>query len=474
MSTIGQGVSKPGLVLAGLGYFAILSVALVWWHLPPEIVLALSVGGIGLVVLSMRPYVGVHVFIMTLFVEGAFGSGAGITPMKAIGIVVLGSWLVNMGIQRKTGFKFDKFVIVLILFLIWCGITLVFAVETWNALSRVFTYTQLALATLMFSSVVDTTGRMRRVYWSFVIWVTVSTLLAVVMYYLGMTPHARGLVGNRNLLAVYINLAIVCAFLLHQETRDGARRMVLLTCLPVLFLGLALTFSRMGLIVFFLALVQVWYRAAKQRKFLLLLGTIGIMCVLTFVLPAAFWQRAGSIVPAIRKQEDTFGSRVRLWGVALRMVEDRPIVGVGPGNFVAAYPRYARGGDQYLQNLVTHSTYMSMAAETGAIGLGLFLVMSGLALRDARRAVLTGRTSAQPEIENFGVVAEVCLLVILMAGVSGNWEGHKCLWLFYGLAVAMGRMADRVTTRERLASARIGPAIPVDGLGPWVPARPRH
>lgn len=474
MSTFGPGVSKPGLVLAGLGYFAMLSVALVWWHLPPETVLALSVGGIGLVVLSMRPYVGVHVFIMTLFVENAFGSGEGITPMKVIGAVVLGGWFVNMGIQRKTGFKFDGFVIVLILFLVWCGVSLAFAVEPGEALSRVFTYTQLALATLMFNSVVDTPGRMRGVCWSFVIWVTVSTLLAVVMYYLGLTPNASGLVGNRNLLATYINVAIVCAYLLHQETRDGARRMVLATCLPILFLGLALTFSRAGLIVLVLTIVLVWYRVARQRKFLLLVGTIGMMCMLTFVLPAAFWQRAGSIVPAIRKQEDTFGARLRLWRVALRMVEDRPIVGVGPGNYVAAYPRYARGGDQLFQTFVTHNAYMGMAAETGVLGLGLFLLISGLALRDARRAVLAGRVLARSDVEIFGVVAEVCLLVVLMAGLSGNVEGLKCLWMFYGLAVAMGRMADRVTSGERLAAARIGPAIPVDGLGPWVPARPRQ
>src|SRR3989304_5970566 len=96
------------------------------------------------------------------------------------------------------------------------------------------------------------------------------------MYYLGMTPTASGLVGNRNLLATYINVAIVCAYLLHQETRDGARRIVLAACLPILFLGLALTFSRAGLIVLVFALVLVWYRAARQRKFLLLVGSIGM------------------------------------------------------------------------------------------------------------------------------------------------------------------------------------------------------
>jgi O-antigen ligase len=223
-----------------------------------------------------------------------------------------------------------------------------------------------------------------------------------------------------------------------------------------------------------LTLVLVWYRAARQRKFLLLVGSIGMICVLTFVLPAAFWQRAGSIVPAIRKQEDTFGARLGFWRVALRMVEDRPIVGVGPGNYVAAYPRYARSGDHRFLTFATHNAFVGVAAETGVVGLALFLLISGLALRNARRAILTGRVLAQSYIENFGVVAEVCLLAILMAGLSGNVESLKCLWMFFGLALAMGRMTDRATSWEGQAATRIAPAISVDGLGPWVPARPRQ
>ncbi len=456
-----------------MGYLALLFLALVWWHLSPEIVLALSVGGIGLMVISMRPYVGVHVFIMTLFVEYSFGSGEGITAMKLIGAVVLGGWLLNMGIQRKTGIRFDGFVIFLILFLAWCGVALAFAVDARVAMSRIFTFAQLALATLMFRSVVDTSEKMRGVHWSFVIWATVSTILAVAMYYLRMTPNASGLVGNRNLLATYINVAIVCAYLLYQETTDAARRLVLVICLPILFLGIALTLSRGGLIVLFLTLVFVWYRVARQRKFLLLVGSIGMLCLVTLVLPAAFWERAGTIVPAIRKQEDTFGARLRLWRVALRMVEDRPAVGVGPGNYVVAYPRYARGGDLHYQRLVSHNAYVGMAAETGLVGLGLFLLIASFALREARRAVLAGRVLARSDLEIFGVIAEVCLLAVLMSGLSGNIEASKCLWMFYGLAVAMGGMTHRSFSGKRREEGRIDAAIPAGGLAPWVPARPR-
>src|SRR5439155_16791959 len=209
--------------------------------------------------------------------------------------------------------------------------------------NRTFQYVQYALTTLMFGSVVDTPDRMRRVCWSFAIWATISTIVAVAMYYLGMTPTASGLLVNRNLLATYINIAIVCAYLLHQGMRAGFGRMFLITTLPVLFLGIGLTFSRGGLISLAVTLLLVWYRVARKGGILLLAGSIGMICLLTYVLPSTFWRRAESIVPAISRQQDTFGSRVKLWRAALRMVEDRPMFGVGPGNFVKAYPRYARG-----------------------------------------------------------------------------------------------------------------------------------
>lgn len=467
MSVFGSQISKPALILVGLGYVLALSVALIVWHLPPEIILALTLGGFSLLILSVRPYVGVLAFTTILFVENAFGSGEGITPMKVIGVVILTGWLVNLALEKRKEFQFTGFVLVLLFFLVWCGISLAYAVDTRTALSLLFTYAQLALATLMFKSVVDTPDRMRGVYWTFVVCATLSTIVAIVGYYFGLTRAAMGLVGNKNLLATYISVAIVCAYFLHQETKDGVRRMALVACLPVLFLGLALTFSRAGLMVLVLTLGFVWYRVARQRKFLMLAGSISMLCLLTFVLPAAFWQRAGSIVPAIRRQEDTFGTRLRLWRVALRMVEDRPVVGVGPGNYVVAYPRYARGGDQLFQKYVTHNAYVGMAAETGVIGLGLFVLISGLALREARRAVLTGRAVARTDIEILGAAAEVSLLAMLMAGMSGNVEGLKCLWVFYGLAVATGGMARRLAFEGRRTAGESPPAVFAEGLGPW-------
>jgi O-antigen ligase len=481
VSQFGRSLSKPVMVVAAMVYFSALCLALLVWHLSTEAVLVLTLSGIGLIIMSLRPYLGVHVFIVTLFFENAFGESSpgveeGISPMKIIGAVILMGWLLNVAMRRGEGFKFDRIVGAIVLFLIWNGISLSHAVDTEMALSRTFTYGQLAFAALAFGSVVDTPEKIKKVYWSIVVWATLSTIFSIAQYYLGLATHAKGLVGNRNLFAVYLNIAIVCAYLLHQGSRRGLGRLILLVSLPILFLGIGLTFSRGGLIGLAVTLLVVWYRVARQRKFLLLAASIGMIFLLTAVLPNAFWQRASSIVPAIRQlpEKDTFSLRVRLWTVALRMIEDRPIFGVGPGNFIAAFPRYARGSEEVFQGLVTHNTYLGVAAENGLVGGALFLLIGGLTLRAAWRGIRIGRRTARSDLEIPSVVAEVSLLVLFLAGLSGNFEGLKCTWIVFGLAAAMGRMAERSLSEQRLETVKEPTVGVMEGVVPWALARPRQ
>jgi len=95
------------------------------------------------------------------------------------------------------------------------------------------------------------------------------------------------------------------------------------------------------------------------------------------------------------------------------MVEDQPLTGVGAGNFVVAFPRYAQGRVVRRQ-LIAHNSYVSVAAETGLIGLALFLLMHGLALRNTYHAVRFARASKDWELEPMAVASEVCLLVLMM------------------------------------------------------------
>jgi O-antigen ligase len=450
MTTVARDALKPVLMLGGLGYLVLLAGSLVWLHTPPAFVLLLTVAGVASVVLAINPLIGVHAFVLMWFIETMTEEKEGVSLMKVIGVVILGGWLLSIALHRRLNLRFNALLFVGLLFLAWCGVSTFYAIDTPMALSRMFTYTQMLIAAAMLLSVVDTVPKLRGVFWAFVVWTTISSVIALIGYYLGMTRVAVGQLGNRNLLAIYASMAIVCGTLLFHGTDRRGAKVFLGGALPVLFLGLALTLSRTGLIVLGMGLAVVWYRVVREKGFVLMIGSLATLCVILFILPDAFWRRAGSIVPAVQRQQETFGLRVKLWRIGIRMAEDRPVTGVGPGNFTFAFPRYVRGQMLWFPRVV-HNSYISVAAEEGLPGLALFLTLNLLALLYARRAIHTASMLGYRPLIIVATIVEANLLVIIGTGMSGSQEHVKYQWAFFGLAMCVKRIAEDLSAEAKRA-----------------------
>ena len=467
MSALLGRAKRPMVMVAAAAYSLILGAALLWFHYLPETVLLLTVGGIVVALLILRPLVGVHALILLLFLEYSEflrGDVAGVTAMKAAGAVILAGWLLSMAIHRRTRLRFDPLFIAMGLFVIWCGCTALYALNQTIALTRFYTFIPLALTAMMVSSVVDSVNRMRGVYVAIVLWATLATIEAIGEYYAGRTRVVQGLLHDRNLLAAYINLAIIAAYILLLTVRQAVGRFLLVAVLPILFLGLFLTLSRAGLIVMFVAVLVVWYRMARERRFTLLLGSVALLCLISLILPEKFWKRAESIVPELQRQEDTFGLRVYLWKIGARMVADQPLTGVGAGNFVVAFPKYAQGRVVRRQ-LVAHNSYVSVAAEMGLIGLALFLSIHALAFRNIYHAIRLARTVKDRPLESMAVATEVCLLALMMGALAGSGEGMKCLWIVLGFSSSVAHMAGVKALEFQRASTGGNVAPPLPGVG---------
>jgi O-antigen ligase len=85
--------------------------------------------------------------------------------------------------------------------------------------------------------------------------------------------------------------------------------------------------------------------------------------------------------------------RLMYWTVALEMIKDHPIIGVGVNSFVKAYPRYEQAFGQFPDiGPYAHNQYLHLTAECGVLGLAVFLgvlvcVFSALARRLSQRTV---------------------------------------------------------------------------------------
>jgi tetratricopeptide (TPR) repeat protein len=93
--------------------------------------------------------------------------------------------------------------------------------------------------------------------------------------------------------------------------------------------------------------------------------------------PGAPWwlERIATI---FRRGYGTNRQRFVIWSGILKMIKDRPILGVGVGNFNLFYPFYQLNREAaivYADHFIrqAHNEYLQFAAELGLVGLGLFI-----------------------------------------------------------------------------------------------------
>jgi O-antigen ligase len=133
--------------------------------------------------------------------------------------------------------------------------------------------------------------------------------------------------------------------------------------------------------------------------------------------------------------------RLAHWQAAVRMAEAHPWLGVGFGNYAAAYPEFRLLlWDNALGH--AHNYYLNILAETGAVGLltyaGMWLTIIIVTIRNARSSRTAG-FGAQPAIR--GPLSSFLLPIAspqaaLAVGILGVWAHLAVHHLFDNLYVA--------------------------------------
>ena len=130
--------------------------------------------------------------------------------------------------------------------------------------------------------------------------------------------------------------------------------------------------------------------------------------------------------------EEIGSGRLVLWGHAARMSARNPVLGVGAGAFPAAMEEVRAayqhaGGEHSKPRRRSHSVYLDLLAETGPLGLLLFLIPLGWAARVAirERAVAAGALTA----------------FVATSVATDSLLHQKSLWLALALAILLARPA---------------------------------
>lgn len=205
------------------------------------------------------------------------------------------------------------------------------------------------------------------------------------------TNRASGAFTHPNELGDYLVVALPLAIAL-GILRHGWRRWVLFAAAALQVAGLALTLSR-GAIFGAIAGSAVLLLWGQYRRFVI----VGLcLAMVAFIADPALLdsgeiQRVSSRLSTVGSFSTTSGDRILIWSRTPAMIADHPIVGVGEGDFPDVAPRYGIVGLDATPFDHAHDVLLTVAAETGLVGLGFFVAFCvatlGAALGALRRSL---------------------------------------------------------------------------------------
>lgn len=247
-------------------------------------------------------------------------------------------------------------------------------------------------------------------------------------------PRVSGTIGSPNPAAAYLGLSMVLALgvqlaAIQRKDRWLAVIGLALSLVPMIFTG-----SRGGwvlLVVGFGILV-----VAGRRR--LPLKTMASATVLLVALVLPF---KGAVLDRLfGDDKGSAESRMPMNRVALAMIEDNPVLGVGANNYAVAMPSYAAAGLPGGFFYTVHNKFLLVAAETGAGGLLLFVAFLLAILREGWKAWRLRDPVLSPIA--LGCVAGIAGLMWQMNVEPARTDPYShVIWLYGGLVLAMRRIA---------------------------------
>jgi O-antigen ligase len=235
--------------------------------------------------------------------------------------------------------------------------------------------------------------------------------------------------------------------------------------LPLLRLGAGIAFglcvasflltgSRGGVVAFAVLLVAAILVAGRWRAVTALAAIAAAAFSLFFFAALAPEDIRERVLEPSRGEVRVEESRFTLWDVGWRMVEDKPLTGVGVGNFGEEAVNYLfepghlfRTDVVINQNQPAHNTYLHLFGELGAVGGLIFLALAALSIWSSGAAA---RAFARANDQAMEIVARALLagqLAMLTAIFFFSAQSVNELWLVLAFGPALLAVSRRASHR---------------------------
>lgn len=208
-----------------------------------------------------------------------------------------------------------------------------------------------------------------------------------------LVMRASGTLPHANVFGGFMVLSLLCTYALIAQAKK--RKWILGLTLPIQLFALSVSYSRSALFAWAIS-TAIWFalilhqRGFKDRT----IRYIGIVVTLafTFVGAALFNQYAhrGGVLNYNSVAKGSDDIRRIHQKLALQIIEDRPLTGLGFSQFSErSAPYFPAEADSYTRLTAPHNIYLFLACETGLISLISFLSMIALLLWSVFKTPMT-------------------------------------------------------------------------------------
>ena len=433
----------PGVLLASvLGGLGLL-------YLRPEMVLVLVAAALVGVILVSRPFTGLLILIGIMVVQpGELLEAAGALHVERVSaaLVILAVVMELRQARRLPQVVGHPVLTAMYAFLGVMVLSLVGSVWLGATIAAVQSYLRTLAYSLLIINVVRTPRRLTVLMRFLMLLHTYLALTTLKGYYSGDIMFAQGISraegqtsfgGGPNELAATLVAAMPLFFMGFRVEKSWLWRLLWMGSLAACVWCVVLTGSRSGFLGMLMVAVLFWLMS--PRKVLTLAAALALLVGLWVVMPQQYKTRYGTIKSA--ELDESSQGRIDAWKAGVRMFVDRPLLGVGAGNFGTGHARQA-GEFQRGSWLEAHSLYVQIIAELGILGVlsfGWFLFRYlQAAVRLVRRFPLDRRDG-----DYRGVVARAALiacLALLVTGIFGH-NLYRITWYLMGALLVVVEQA---------------------------------
>jgi len=251
--------------------------------------------------------------------------------------------------------------------------------------------------------------------------------------------RVAGTLTDANSFAQAILPVFALAFGLLWVERRWLARVVAAVALATTLLATILSYSRGGALTLGIVVILLLVAFRPRRRVAAILLALAV--VAWPAVDAGYINRAATIAQfapgrqAELLKEPGFHGRVSELLSAVQMFRDRPLFGVGLGNYEFHYQRYAGplGIDKRSEDREAHNLALEIAAETGVAGLatfGAFMLTVLVAVPSARRRALPHDRAFADLVSAAGIA----LLAYLAMSMTLHDGYSRFLWIVAGIA----------------------------------------